>query len=347
MIFGSPTVTSPGSRPIASLSLDLDNEWSYLKTHGDSGWQELPSYLDLVIPRVLAFLAARDLRITFFVVGQDAALDCNREALASLATAGHEIANHSFRHEPWMHRYSPREVDEEIGRAEDAIECATSARTVGFRGPGYSLSPAILEVLAARGYLYDASTLPTVIGPLARAIYFRSAHLTGAEREQRADLFGSASECLRPIRPYRWAVGGEGLVEVPVTTLPLLRVPVHVSYLLALSSRSKALAIGYLRTALSMCRAMRVQPSILLHPLDFLGADDVASLAFFPGMAMRGEEKIVAVGRFLDVLCSRFDVRPMLDHANVAAASPDLPVVVPGHRRPRRGPRRPTGGEHE
>ncbi len=194
--------------PLASLSLDLDNEWSYLKTHGDAGWQELPSYLDIVVPRVLAFLAERDLRITFFVVGQDAALDRNREALASLAAAGHEIGNHSFRHEPWMHRNPSREVADEIERAEDAIESATAYRTVGFRGPGYSLSPAILEVLADRGYRYDASTLPTVIGPLARAIYFRSAHLTAEEREQRADLFGSASECLRPIRPYRWEMGG-------------------------------------------------------------------------------------------------------------------------------------------
>jgi peptidoglycan-N-acetylglucosamine deacetylase len=26
------------SKPIASLSLDLDNKWSYMKTHGDPGW---------------------------------------------------------------------------------------------------------------------------------------------------------------------------------------------------------------------------------------------------------------------------------------------------------------------
>ena len=24
-------------KPIASLSLDLDNQWSYMKTHGDAG----------------------------------------------------------------------------------------------------------------------------------------------------------------------------------------------------------------------------------------------------------------------------------------------------------------------
>jgi len=59
----------------ASLSLDLDNKWSYMKTHGDAGWENFPSYLDTVVPRALRFLRERDLQITFFIVGQDAALE--------------------------------------------------------------------------------------------------------------------------------------------------------------------------------------------------------------------------------------------------------------------------------
>ena len=34
-------------KPLASLSLDLDNQWSYMKTHGDAGWEALPTYLPL------------------------------------------------------------------------------------------------------------------------------------------------------------------------------------------------------------------------------------------------------------------------------------------------------------
>src|SRR5690349_20621843 len=98
------------SKPLASLSLDLDNKWSYMKTHGDEGWDRYPSYLDRVVPRVLEILAARNLKITFFIVGQDAALDSNRAALRAIADAGHEIGNHSFHHEPWLHLYSPEEV---------------------------------------------------------------------------------------------------------------------------------------------------------------------------------------------------------------------------------------------
>ena len=42
-------------KPPASLSLDLDNQWSYMKTHGDPAWESLPSYLDVVVPRALGF----------------------------------------------------------------------------------------------------------------------------------------------------------------------------------------------------------------------------------------------------------------------------------------------------
>jgi peptidoglycan/xylan/chitin deacetylase (PgdA/CDA1 family) len=106
----------------ASISLDLDNLWSYLKVHGDRSWESFPSYLDLVVPRVLAVLDSLSIRTTFFVVGQDAALARNHDALRSLAEAGHEIGNHSFHHEPWLHLYSAGEVAAEIERAETAIE---------------------------------------------------------------------------------------------------------------------------------------------------------------------------------------------------------------------------------
>ena len=48
-----------------------------MKTHGDIGWETFPSYLDIVVPRVLDFLKDRNLKITFFIVGQDAALEKN------------------------------------------------------------------------------------------------------------------------------------------------------------------------------------------------------------------------------------------------------------------------------
>ncbi len=60
------------AKPYASLSLDLDNLWSYQMTHGDPDWEEYRTYLDVLVPTVLDFFAARAQRITFFIVGLDA-----------------------------------------------------------------------------------------------------------------------------------------------------------------------------------------------------------------------------------------------------------------------------------
>lgn len=317
------------SKPFASLSLDLDNEWSYIKTHGDGGWEDFPSYLHIVVPRILDFLDERGLTITVFVVGQDAALARNRPALAALAEAGHEIGNHSFNHEPWLHLYTPEAIDAELARAEDAIGAATGQRPTGFRGPGFSLSRAVLAALERRGYRYDASTFPNVIGPLARAYYFQTARLTPEERARRAALFGGMAEGLRPVRAYRWRLAGTGLIELPVTTMPGLKLPFHVSYLIWLAQRSPALARAWFGLALGLCRAAGVQPSLLLHPLDFLGSDDgIDSLRFFPGMGVPAACKLDWLDGFLAEYARRFAVLPMGRHVEALAAQ-DLAVVEP------------------
>lgn len=303
----------------ASLSLDLDNQWSYMKTHGDAGWESFPSYLDTVVPRALRFLKERDLKITFFIVGQDAALEKNTEAIRSIADAGHEIGNHSFNHEPWLHLYSKAELIDEFEKTEAAINIATGKRPVGFRGPGYSLSPTVLDVLGSRGYEYDCSTLPTYIAPLARAYYFfKSPEMTDEEREKRKKLFGKLSDGFRTLKPHIVEAAGRELVEIPVTTFPGVKTPIHVSYLIYLASFSPVAAAAYWRSALAACRVTGVQPSLLLHPLDFLSGEDIPELKFFPGMAMPIEKKLSLVSRFLEMYSSSFDVVTMKEHADIA-----------------------------
>lgn len=313
------TASDP-SAPKASLSLDLDNQWAYMRTHGDDGWQSFPSYLDLVVPRILEVLRRHKLKITFFVVGQDAALEKNRQALQSIAEAGHEIANHSFHHEPWLHLYSADELDAEIARTEDAIAAATGIRTTGFRGPGFSISKTVLEMLKTRGYAYDASTFPTFLGPVARAYYFLNANFSKEEREKRASLYGTLSDGLRPLKPYEWQLANGRLLEMPVTTVPGARVPFHMSYIMYLAGYSRSLARTYFTTALRLCRLRGIEPSFLLHPLDFLGGDDVPELSFFPGMKLSGRDKVAISDDLLADYARRFDVMPMGAHARTIKA---------------------------
>lgn len=330
-------------KSIASLSLDLDNKWSYMKIHGDPGWATFPSCFDVVVPRVLSFLKERGLTITFLIVGQDAALEKNHASLKAIAAAGHEIGNHSFHHEPWLLRSSSEEqIEIEFARAEEAIEHATGQHPVGFRGPGYACSEAILRVLVRRGYLYDASTLPSLIGPLAGIYYVMSTRLSPEEKRKRRQIYGSIRDGLRSLRPYRWQITskkfddsrdpgrlGPPLIEIPVTTMPILKIPIHLSYILYLSKFSPALALTYFRVALWLCRLTRIQPSLLLHSLDFLGCDDFEDLSFFPGMTLTSEKKIQVISQVLRLLSDQFVVLTLQQHACEIAQTSDLRHVAP------------------
>ncbi len=305
-------------RPVASLSLDLDNQWSYMKTHGDPDWKDFPTYLDWSVPRILEFLAERDLKITFFIVGQDAALDCNAAAMKAISEHGHEIGNHSFNHDPWLHLYDEEQLEEELRRSEEAIVNATGQSPRGFRGPGFSLSETTLRTLQRRGYKYDATVFPNLLNPLARAYFFSRSSLSDEEKEQRKELFGTWRDALRPTKPFQWVFEDESLMEIPVTTMPFFKVPIHLSYILYASRFSRTLAFAYFRFALLMCRIARVSPSILLHPLDFIGCDDVGDLAFFPGMDMEAEDKIGIVSDVISIMEKHYDLVTVGEHIDRA-----------------------------
>jgi peptidoglycan-N-acetylglucosamine deacetylase len=279
-------------KPIASISLDLDNQWSYMKIHGDEGWEKFPSYLNIFVPYVLDILDELGLKITFFIVGQDAVIEENKKYLRMIADRGHDIGNHSFHHESWLQTYSKDKIEEEIIKAEEEIIAVTGIKPTGFRGPGFSWSMDLLEVLQKRGYQYDASTLPTYIGPLARMYYFWTSNLSKEEKKERKELFGSFKEGFRPLKPYYHKLpNNQKLLEIPVTTIPIFKIPFHLSYLLYLSGISMGLMKFYLNFAIFMCKITGTRPSFLLHPLDLIGGDQIPQLAFFPGMNIKSEKK--------------------------------------------------------
>lgn len=316
-------------KPLMSLSLDLDNKWSYLRTYGNSDWEKFPSYLDLVCPRILTFLDERDIKITFFIVGKDASLPENRQAIASLSEAGHEIGNHSYFHEPWLHLYTEDEFQSDLKRSEDAIAKVTGVRTTSFRGPGYSITEMTLRALKKNGYRYDATAFPNILNPLARAYLFATTKLSKEEKKKRKALFGSFSDAFRPVRPYQWLLDDETLLELPVTTMPVFKTPIHFSYLTYLGMFSKPLARAYLNFAIGMCKLTRTEPSLLLHPLDFLGKEDDADLRDFPAMGMPIAEKLELMGIFVDRLMRSFSPVTMSEHVEHIAATQSLRDYLP------------------
>ena len=300
----------------ASISLDLDDKWSYMKVHGDAGWESFPSYLDIVIPIVLDELDNLDIKITFFVVGQDAAIEKNHAVLRSIVERGHEVANHSFHHESWLKTYSKDKIEKEIEIAEEAILKATGKRTNMFRGPGFSWSNDLLEVLEKRGYIFDASLLPTYLSPLMRKYYFAKSKLSKEEKENRKELFGSFSESFYPLKPFSWEFKNKKrITEIPVTTMPVFKIPFHQSYLIYISHISSVLMKLYLSTAITLCRITQTEPSYLLHPLDFIGSNEAPELRFFPGMNVQKEKKLHIFRTAMMMMKKHFELLPMEEFA--------------------------------
>ena len=312
----SDPLTSNGDKSLASLSLDLDNQWSYMKTHGDAGWEAFPSYLDVFVPNVLDILDQWNLKITFFIVGQDAALDKNRSALKLLTERGHEVGNHSFSHEPWLHLYQKPWIRREVLETESHLLRVTGHKPVGFRGPGFTWNPDLFEILVENGYMFDSSTLPTYLGPLARLYYFWTSDLSKEEKDQRKELFGNFKNGMRPAKAFRWQLAsGTRMLEIPVTTMPITKVQFHLSYLLYLSRFSQTLMFLHLNIALIFCRLTRTEPTFLLHPLDFLDAHQVPDLAFFPGMDLNANRKAQLFHKVIKILSQHFELVNMSTHA--------------------------------
>ncbi len=331
------------NKPIASISLDADNYWSYKRTHGDPDWVSRPSYLGVLTARMIELFDRHRIRPTVNVVGFDAAAADGPEFVTGLAEYGCEIGNHSFEHEPWLHLYSPQRLRDELRRTHDALLAAGATEVVGLRAPGFSMSPDLMRALVEMGYEYDSSVLATWIGPFARAYYLRTnKNLTVEERRQRKGLFGSIWDAGLPNKGFEWtapaAPGGRrlSLTEVPVTVFPGLRVPVHASYVIYLSGYSPRIAGAYVKTAIRACLLTGTQPSLLLHPLDLLDGGDAPGLGFFPGMNLDFGRKRAILDLVLHELTSHFTVVSMREHARhvreTTTITKDVGLLARGRR---------------
>ena len=148
--------------------------------------------------------------------------------------------------------------------------------------------------------------------PIARLFYFMNSGLSKEDRGQRDNLYGGLKDGFRPMAPFRWDLGeNKSLLEIPVTTMPIARLPIHGSYLLYLAKFSEFAADTYFRTSLLLYKLTGGSPSFLLHPTDFLGCEDVPELSYFPAMDQPGDVKLAQMRKFLTRLTKGFDVVSM------------------------------------
>jgi hypothetical protein len=217
--------------PSACVSVDLDALRCYTAIHGfpDPDVEHDP-VLHKGLTRFLELFEQEGIRATFFCVGRDLSDPSYAGLLSQAASAGHELANHTENHFYDLRSRSESTIQSEISACEERLNGLSAERCVGFRTPGYNLSPAIAQVLAERDYLYDSSVFPCppyyaakgavmgllgLIGRPSRSQMTLAAHLTAPRCSYRMD----------PSRPFSRAVDAK-LWQIPVAVSRRLRLPI-------------------------------------------------------------------------------------------------------------------------
>ena len=123
-------------------------------------WDRFESRVSANTERVLATLARRSTRATFFVLGWVA--ERYPALVRQIADRGHEIASHGYDHR-LVFDLTPEEFRADLRRARAAIESAAGVQVRGYRAPSFSITARslwALDVLIEEGYAYDASIFP-------------------------------------------------------------------------------------------------------------------------------------------------------------------------------------------
>ena len=174
------------------FTLDLEHDYA-----GVAPYEAYETLDDTDAMRWLADLVtSRKLELTVFATGR--ILDHRPRDVEFFANLGAEFCLHSY-----SHALHPKSFAGEVDRGHDAFVHSFGRTPAGYRSPGGVTGPDLFGALEARGIEYDSSIVPSF-----RPGFY--ANLAARTYPHRLDEFE--------------------LIEVPMSVLPGLRVPVSASY---------------------------------------------------------------------------------------------------------------------
>jgi peptidoglycan-N-acetylglucosamine deacetylase len=258
---------------LAAISVDLDSLPHYCRIQGLPETMLDDRARGLVathaVPRFLELFEAVRIQATFFVIGSELSDPQLCSALRAAHAAGIELASHSDSHDYSLSRQGFDACLADLTRAEEQMVVQLGVRPVGFRAPGYTLSPALLQAAIVRGYSYDSSAFPAAPYYLAKASVMGALALLG--RPSRA-ILDTPAVLLAPRVPYRpdglapYSRGKAPLLELPVTVTPRTRLP-------CIGTFAVAAPLPLVKAAFDAC-ARDALFNFELHALDVLDASD-------------------------------------------------------------------------
>ena len=156
-------------------------------------WDTRECRVERNVERILAMLAQRDCKATFFTLGWVA--ERYPQLVRRIVNGGHELASHGYGHQRATD-LDRKAFAQDITRAKKLLEDIAGIEVLGYRAPSFSIGSSNLwafDSLAQAGYQYSSSIYPI-----------------------KHDHYGMPDS---PRFAYRLACG---LLEIPVTTLRMM-----------------------------------------------------------------------------------------------------------------------------
>ena len=187
------------SGPVITNALTIDVE-DYVQVsafaphiaRGD--WDRRECRVERNVETILAMLARREVKATFFTLGWIA--ERYPQLVRRIVAEGHELASHGYGHER-VTDLTPEAFDADIRRAKAILEDLAGSPVIGYRAPSFSIGASnlwALDFLGRAGYRYSSSIYPI-----------------------RHDHYGM------PDAPRFAHRTDSGMIEIPPTTLRVLR----------------------------------------------------------------------------------------------------------------------------
>lgn len=303
------------NRRLATIQVDLDGYWVLLQFLGYPAEGDRDPLFESGLPRILDLLDHYRIYATFFINAKDLKDRRRRELIGQVANAGHELANHGLDH-TYFSRLPFGEKAQQITESS-RILCEFSGQPPrGFRAPGYDMDGEGLALLEHHGYLYDSSAFPTSVSLL---LWLFQRLLAGRSQT----FYSWSAQLFAPCRPYRplpgrlYRGGGTGIVEIPVTVLPMLRLPLNFSY-------GVFLGAWYFRLGLRWVLRTGVPVNFLFHLVDF--ADPILDPRFrwVPGVRLPLDRRLALADGVLRFLSRRTEILPTAELCARLSSSADL-----------------------
>jgi polysaccharide deacetylase family protein (PEP-CTERM system associated) len=148
----------------AIMSVDVE-EWFHIPTGLDNilpidQWDQATQRVQEVIPQLLDLFDKNKVKSTFFFLGWIAEKHPN--LVKETLRRGHEIATHGYSHR-LIYNQTSKEFNEDVYRAKSIIENLTGRPVLGYRAPGFSITPETewaFDILMEQGFRYDSSIFP-------------------------------------------------------------------------------------------------------------------------------------------------------------------------------------------